>query len=301
MKLRSVTFFIGLVLPLLCTGCGYHLSGNADSDPNFRWHTLYRDDVRTVAVPTFTNRTFYQGVEFRLTKAVINQLEAQSPYKIVPKEQADTILEGEIIGAHMLTVSLNRITAIPQEQMYSLVVRFTWRDLRTGKILAQRHDFEQSTPFYPTLGEDPFVGEQENIERLGLAIAQELQADWGAKRARRSDRFGQLVEDQVWPSWSVFLFGVQPLGCLTNAADSLKAELRTKTSQRVDSDFTLYPQTQTPNPSSTPCGIRPMAIGLTCWRPCKSILVVQVNVGSWLARVEMRRATTLSYRQAYTV
>jgi len=163
------------------TGCGYHLSGNAENDPSYRWPTLYRDDVRTIAVPIFANRTYYQGVEFRLTKAVINQIEAQSPYKVAPRERADTILEGEIMAARMNTLSNNRTSAVPQEQIYSLIVRFTWKDLRTGKILKQRHDFEQSAPFYPTLGEDPFVGEQENIERLALAIAQELQADWGTK------------------------------------------------------------------------------------------------------------------------
>ncbi|HZK81000.1 MAG TPA: LptE family protein [Humisphaera sp.] len=162
-------------------GCGYHLSGNAENDPGYKWHTLYRDDVHTVAVPIFGNRTFYQGAEFRLTKSIIGQLESQSPYKVVPKERADTILEGEITGARLRTVSNNNVSAVPQEQIYQLVVRFTWRDLRTGKILAQRDDFEQTAPFYPTLREDQFIGEQLNIERLSLAIVEELQADWGTK------------------------------------------------------------------------------------------------------------------------
>ncbi|HZL36096.1 MAG TPA: LptE family protein [Tepidisphaeraceae bacterium] len=165
----------------LC-GCGYQISGSGRNDPGYQWKTLYRDDVRTVAVPTFGNRSFSQGFEFRLTKAVINQIEAQSPYKVVPREEADTILEGEITGVRMRTTSDNYVAAVPQEQMYSILVRFTWRDLRTGKILVERHDFEQTAPFYPTLGEDPFVGEQSNIERLALAIVQELQADWGSKK-----------------------------------------------------------------------------------------------------------------------
>ncbi len=167
----------------LC-GCGYHLSGNADSDPGYRWHTLYRDDVHSVAVPIFANRTFFQGAEFRLTKSIINQLEAQSPYKVVPKERADTILEGEITSGRLHTVSNNAVSTVPQEQMYQLIVRFTWRDLRTGKILAQRDDFEQTAPYYPTLGEDQFIGQQVNIDRLSLAIVEELQADWGSKVAK---------------------------------------------------------------------------------------------------------------------
>ena len=170
-----------MALPL--AGCGYHLANAGDPDPTFKWPTLYRSDVHTVAVPTFVNRTFAQGVEFKLTKAIVGQLESQSPYKVVPRERADTILEGEITGARWHTVSNSRVSAVPQEQIYSIIVRFTWRDLRTGKILAHRHDYEQTAPFYPTLGEDPFVGEQANIERLALAIVQELQADWGTKEA----------------------------------------------------------------------------------------------------------------------
>ena len=171
------------ILGLALSGCGYHLSGNAETDPGYKWHTLYRDDVHTVAVPIFANRTFDQGAEFQLTKAIIGQLESQSPYKVVPRERADTVLEGEITNARLHTISRNRVSAVPQEQMYSLIVRFTWRDLRNGKILAQRRDFEQTAPFYPTLGEDPFVGEQQNIERLALAIVQELQAEWGTKES----------------------------------------------------------------------------------------------------------------------
>ena len=55
---------------------------------------------------------------------------------------------------------------------------FTWKDLRTGKILVERRRFEQSTTYYPTLGEGQFVGSQQNVERLALAIVQEMQADW---------------------------------------------------------------------------------------------------------------------------
>jgi hypothetical protein len=170
-----------VLLALSLAGCGYHLSGSASDEPGYQWKTLYRGDVHTVAVPIFANLSVSQGLEFRLTKSIINQLEGQSPYKVVPKERADTILEGEILRASSATVSNNRVTAEAQDKLFVLVVRFTWRDLRTGKILTQRRSFEQTAPYYPTLGEDQFVAQEQNIERLALAIVQELQADWGTK------------------------------------------------------------------------------------------------------------------------
>jgi len=182
-QLRIIRTVCLLIAPLVMGGCGYHWSDNAGPgpapDPDYAWKGLYRQDVKTVAVPIFINRTYHRGVEFNLTKAVINQLESRTPYKVVPKEQADTILEGQIIDVEVHTQSRSQTAGIPQEQLYIVIVNFTWKDLRTGQILVTRHSFGQTAPYYPTLGEEQFAGSQENLERLGLAIVEELQADWG--------------------------------------------------------------------------------------------------------------------------
>lgn len=161
------------------SGCGYQQSGSMENAAGYPWHTLYRDDVSTVAVPIFTNRTYYRGVEFELSKAVINQLEGQSPYKVAPRERADTILTGEIERIAVHTTSHSFTSGLPQDQRYLIIVGFTWKDLRTGKILVERHQFEQTATWYPTLGEGERVAQQQSIERLALAIVQEMQADWG--------------------------------------------------------------------------------------------------------------------------
>jgi hypothetical protein len=113
-----------------------------------------------------------------LTKSVVNQLESSTPYKVTAKEKADTILEGEIVRVLVNTISQDNLSSLPQEQIVGLVVNFTWKDLRTGKILVERRNFQAAATYYPTLGEDRFVGRQEATERLALAIVQELQSDW---------------------------------------------------------------------------------------------------------------------------
>ena len=174
---------ISLATAALLCGCGYHWSGEGAGrftpEPGYAWHGLYREDVKTVAVPIFVNKTFRRGVEFDLSRAVVTQIEGRTPYKVVPRERADTILEGEIVNAGVQTLSRYPFNALPQEQLYHITVNFTWKDLRSGKILVQRHNFEQTASYYPTLGEDQFVGTQENVERMALAIVEELQADWG--------------------------------------------------------------------------------------------------------------------------
>ena len=174
MKLLSALLVASFcILP----GCGYSRSGDEPSG-NYQWRSLYREDVKTVAVPIFQNKDYTRGVEFSLTKAVINQMEAHTPYKVVPRERADTILEGEITSVKRSTISKDSRTAVPQEQLFIVTVDFTWKDLKTGRILVERRNFEQTTTYYPTLGEGQFVGNQQSVEKLAMAIVQELQANW---------------------------------------------------------------------------------------------------------------------------
>ena len=168
-----------VVLAMSTAGCGYNQSGGSNKlEGGYRWNSLYREDIQTVAVPIFTTKDFRRGVEFRLTEAVIKDLELHAPYKVVPKDRADSILEGEIIAVSIGTISKDFQTNLPREQQLVVQVDFVWKDIRTGRILAQRRNLQGQTTFYPSLGEGEFVGTQRAIERLALNIVQEMQADW---------------------------------------------------------------------------------------------------------------------------
>lgn len=165
---------------LLLAGCGYQQSGSLDTtgQSSYKWASLYREDISTVSVPIFTNRDFRRGVEFGLTSAIVKQMEAHTPYRVASRDRADTILEGEIVSVDLSTLSRDVRTNVPQEQLYVMTVNFRWKDLRSGRILLERRNFQQTAPFYDTLGEGEFVGKQSAVERLALAIVQEMQADW---------------------------------------------------------------------------------------------------------------------------
>lgn len=174
-----------ILLLLMFTGCRSHHPAALDAPSSgsvapggYQWKSLYRQDIRTVAVPIFTNQTFRRGVELSLSKAVVNTLEAHTPYKVAPRERADTILEGRIVDIRSATLSNTPFTGVPQEQLYAITVDFVWKDLRTGQILVQRRNFEQTAPYYPTLGEATFHASQLAVERLAMGIVQELQSDW---------------------------------------------------------------------------------------------------------------------------
>jgi len=169
-----------LLLGLISTGCGYSQSGgeNNKQQNGYHWNSLYREDIQTVAIPIFTTKDYRRGIEFRLTEAVIKELELHAPYKVVPKERADTILEGQVTSVKVGTLSRDFFSNQPREQQLVISIDLTWKDLRTGKILLQRRNLQQEGVFHPPLGEGEFVGAQQAIERFALVIVQEMQADW---------------------------------------------------------------------------------------------------------------------------
>jgi hypothetical protein len=148
------------------------------SSGGYHWGSLYPENISTVAVPIFTSKDYHRGVEFEVTQALVTKIEEFTPYKVTGRDSADTILEGEIVAIQPVTVTLDPNTATPDEQQYSIVVNFTWKDLRSGKILVSKQNFEQTSTYYGILGEDQNVASQSAAEKLALGIVHEMQSAW---------------------------------------------------------------------------------------------------------------------------
>ncbi|HTW94293.1 MAG TPA: LptE family protein [Tepidisphaeraceae bacterium] len=168
-----IAMFVGICLAQ--AGCGYDQTTEV---AGYQWRSLYPANIRTVAVPTFTNRTFKRGYEFQITDAVIHEIEAFTPYKVVSRDHADTILEGEVVSVNVQPVNISPETATPNQQLLEVAIDFTWKDLRSGKILAERRNFAQTESYYPSLGESSWVGEQSAAQGLAAGIVHEMEAPW---------------------------------------------------------------------------------------------------------------------------
>jgi hypothetical protein len=130
-----------------------------------------------VAVPIFANNDFHRGVEFRLTEAVIKQLEARAPYKVVPRERADTILEGQINKVSLGSISRDYQTNLVREQILVILMDLTWKDLRTGQVLLQRKNFSRQGCF---------------IRRWAKGSSPERRMRWRSWRCRSCRRWKRI-------------------------------------------------------------------------------------------------------------
>src|SRR6516164_7116871 len=95
-KCQSAIAVLGLLACVMVSGCGWdgHITLlGYTTKPN------YNCDIHTVFVPLFKNDTMYQHLEDELTRLVVQEIEAKTPYKVVNSPgRADTELLGKIVN-----------------------------------------------------------------------------------------------------------------------------------------------------------------------------------------------------------
>lgn len=159
----------------------------------------YDPSIRTVHVPIFQNLSFRQGLEFDLTRAVIREIEAKTPFKVVSgREGADTELTGKIIGRNKTLINFNQLGEI-REAETTLSVEVVWRDLRPGHhgdVLSRPQPPRPGEPppppgsapppvlvqslgsFIPELGGSLTTSEKQNVDRLAVQVVSMMEKPW---------------------------------------------------------------------------------------------------------------------------
>jgi hypothetical protein len=159
-------------------------------------------DIHTVRVPIFKNETFYRGLEFDLTDAVIREIELKTPYKVVTAgDPADTELTGKIITYSKNPVIFDQLNLIRQMET-TLAVEVVWRDLRaghTGEVLSRPRPkppgtelltppnppapppvlFQSLATYEPELGSTLASAQKKNVDRLAVQIVSSMEV-WKA-------------------------------------------------------------------------------------------------------------------------
>jgi len=131
---------------------------------------------QTIAVPTFTNTTSTYRIEQRLTEAVRQELIRRTQFSVVPDNQGDVVMAGEVLSYIAIPVIFNRQG---RGSAYTMVVDMNVRvtETKTGKVLFRNDRFsfrdvyelaQSSSEFVP---EDPAA-----LDRLARRFASSLVA-----------------------------------------------------------------------------------------------------------------------------
>jgi hypothetical protein len=141
--------------------------------------SLFPQDVSTVCVQMFDNRTFRRGVEFELSDALAKRIEAETPYKIVSSaDRADTVISGQIVSINESALSLERQLGGVLEREVALQAVVNWKNMKTGELLIANQQVAASAS-YSTYQKQDF-GYASNLAANNLArkIVELMEKKW---------------------------------------------------------------------------------------------------------------------------
>ena len=162
---------LGLVLvAILLTGCGYSTRGSLPGH------------IKTVAVPIFKNRTLEPGVETAITSGVVNAFSSGGRVKVVPVDEADAVLQGEVVGYSLDGLSFDA-TANVRAYRLRLVLNVEFRDVRRSAMLWRQEGLSETSDFQ-------VAGQVSDTIARGQGAVQQAAAEIGRKVVNLAvDRF----------------------------------------------------------------------------------------------------------------
>jgi outer membrane lipopolysaccharide assembly protein LptE/RlpB len=126
---------LGLALAsLLLAGCGYSTRGNLP------------EHIKTVAVPIFKNRTLEPGVDTAITSGVVNAFSSGGRVRVVPLDEADAILEGEVVAYSLDGLAFDRNANVRAYRL-RLVLNVEFRDVRRSALLWRQEGLQETSDF----------------------------------------------------------------------------------------------------------------------------------------------------------
>jgi len=176
--LRGFVVYLGGVMLLGLTGClglGYHVGTKS----------LFGQDIKTVYVPIFESGLERHGIAERLTEAVCKRIEARSPYKVVGRSDADSVLTGKILNEKTAVTIFNGFNDVRQRQGI-LSVMVTWKDRRNNELRQfdeipwneSSATVKATSYLIPEIGQSVATTEMEQIDRIADQIVGMMEIPW---------------------------------------------------------------------------------------------------------------------------
>ena len=133
MRERGRALALGLLATALA-GCGYSFRGTLP------------EHIQTVAVPLFANKTGEPRIESLLTSAVVEAFSTNGRLRVVKREDADALLEGELVGYSLLSISYDSQANVRQYRLL-LTMNLKLLDLRRSAVLFEEHGLREKADF----------------------------------------------------------------------------------------------------------------------------------------------------------
>ncbi|MFA5554477.1 MAG: LPS assembly lipoprotein LptE [Phycisphaerae bacterium] len=171
---KSYFVAIGIISAVLLTA----LSGCGESR-GYTTESLFDEQITSVYVEMFDNRTFERGVEYELTDALAKRIEAATPYKIVSsRDRADTVISGYISNEQKAVLTAERQTGRPMEKEITLTAVVNWKNIRNGKMLIDNKQVVAAASFSEWQQQGTAYGSALAANKLAKGIVELMENPW---------------------------------------------------------------------------------------------------------------------------
>ena len=148
---------------MILSGCGYTLVGQGNLP----------DHIKTIAIPTFDNKTLEEGVEEIITQAVIEEFVKGGKVRLVSESNADAVLRGTIRSYKSDDVASYDENNDVASYTLKITVDIELKDMINDEVIWQTEGLAEDEDFDggPSVN---ITEEEENEEEAMYVLAEEL-------------------------------------------------------------------------------------------------------------------------------
>jgi hypothetical protein len=147
--------------------------------------TLYSPEIATVHVPVFDSASFRPHLGEQLTEAVVKEIELKTPYKVVDRDRADSLLTGRIVSETKRVLVEDAFDQFREIEV-NFAVQVQWlrrngtvvRAPTTIPLAAPLVRFGQTSSLVAEAGQSIASANQKAISRLAEQIVATMEAPW---------------------------------------------------------------------------------------------------------------------------
>lgn len=141
--------------------------------------SLFPQDVKSVYVQMFDNRTFRRGMEYTLTDALAKRIESDTPYRIVSdRDRTDSILDGQLVVIAESILTMERETGRALEKEVVLTATVDWKNLKTGRMMINHQSITAAASYSDFLDQDFTYASTLAANKLAEKIVEVMQDNW---------------------------------------------------------------------------------------------------------------------------
>ncbi len=147
--------------------CGYHVAGRGDRLPA---------DVKTIAIPVFTNKTRQYRIEQRVSRAITREFIERTRFQVTAEPaQADAVLRGEIRDVRAGVIAFDPTTGRATTLQVQVTAFVDLIDRHNQKVLFSNHNYIFREEYQVSQSPSALFEEQDPaLDRLSRDIARTL-------------------------------------------------------------------------------------------------------------------------------